>query len=199
MNWKWYIPLLVVVFAFAGMTNQQSALDANQEILIEFSEIEVDDLMTDDVISDITAQLKALGADNIRISKLPFGRLKIHYYSALDVSEVQEILNYSEFISAKNESDGKSDKIPSEENHSYNIAVVKILKEAELPLQGTTVDIIRLQDNFVKPKLIASGILPSFTAEFSITAPDERILTEEIKHPSEFLKSLPEIRAGPFV
>lgn len=199
MNWKWYIPLLVVVFAFAGMTNQKSAQHPNQEILVEFSEIEVDDSRAEAVISEITSHLKSLGAENIRISRLPQGKLKIQYFSTLDVSEVQDILDYSDIISTKNGVADKSDKTPSQENHTYNIAVIQIQKDADKPFHGTTVDILRLQDNFVKPKLITSAFLVSIFKEFTPTVEREPFFTEKFEYTSQYIRVLPEIRAGPSV
>lgn len=198
MNWKWYIPLLVVVFAFAGMSHQKSVVDTNQEIFIEFLESDLDEVATEVVISGVISQLKLLGAKNVRISKLLSGKLKIQYYSTLDASEIKK--NLDDNISEENKSKSGNDSFPSSKSENFSIAVVKIQKNIGLnkSATGTLIEVNRLQDIFLKPKLISGAFFNLLYIKEEISISDGIICSKEIEHFNNFFKTLPEIRAGPF-
>lgn len=196
MNWKWYIPLLIVVFAFAGTANQDLEVNPNQEISIEFLNSDIDEIVAEDVISDISFRLESLGAKNVRITKMPQGKLKIVYFSTLDISEIKDLLRDKELFASE---ENQTPDFPLEKTNTYNIAISSIQKfsDSDNSLNGVLIEINRFQDNFVKPKLISGGdfIRPDFFVEYE--SESLSISTEPTIIISDFSDELPEIRAGP--
>lgn len=87
----YYFSGLLLVLAFFGFGSERTAVP-NQEIVIQFSDVEVTLEETQDAITAVKGQLETLAATNIRLQELGKGTLKITYYSTTDVSQVRELL-----------------------------------------------------------------------------------------------------------
>ncbi len=89
-NW-YYFSGLFLVLAFFGFGSERTAVP-NQEIVIQFSDVEVTLEETQDAIAAVKGQLETLAATNIKLQELGNGTLKITYYSTIDISDVRELL-----------------------------------------------------------------------------------------------------------
>lgn len=92
MEKKWYFGALITAFAlFVGI--QQQNLVPNQEIVLEFSDIEVTSLEAQNAIAIVKKQLKSIGVQHTTISKnLKEGKLTITYYSDANVAYIKKML-----------------------------------------------------------------------------------------------------------
>ncbi len=203
MNWKWCIPTLIIALAFFGISVEQSA-SPNQEIVVQFdaSSVGVDEAQL--AISEITNQLKAIGVNDVQISELLDGKLKVTYYSTIDVSVIKNLFQKQDKLhfgdTAFNEKDGSS-KIPFNTNsNTYKLDVIKIQKDfgSDLGLHGLPTEIKSLKDQYVNP-IVSLG-----TAEiyFSLKHSIESVVRENY-HDAVLLidntsHKIPEVRAGPF-
>jgi len=91
MKNKWYISALIFVLAIVGINLEQVSVP-NQEIVLQFIDVEVSLHETQDVIALVKSQLEAVAVDNIKIQDLGNGTLKITYYSDIAVSEIKKIV-----------------------------------------------------------------------------------------------------------
>src|SRR5690554_2884703 len=92
VNWRWYIPILVIVLAFFG-TGLGPSMHPNQEIVVRFESQSVNATEAQRAVSQITSQLKTIGATHVHASELYDGKLKVTYYSTIDVSVIKDLLD----------------------------------------------------------------------------------------------------------
>ena len=94
MNAKWYIGTLIIILAFIGLNQEQTKV-ANQQILMQFPELEMTSGSThDEALATITKKLEVLGIADIEIVKEGDTQLSIRYYSAIDAQSVGEFLSH---------------------------------------------------------------------------------------------------------
>ena len=203
MNWKWYIPLLVVILAFGSAGLKQPTTGPNQEIVVWFYTDAVHDAAAQDVIADISHQLEVLGAKDVRISKMSDGSLKILYYSSLDVAVVKKALHENSGLPASDES------FPKNENPLafridgsygfYNIDVVKIQEDANQlnSFQGVMVEVSWHLDNSWKPKKTPNAMLWVSNFETDIEDTNYAPYLKDFYWLKETSYLIPEVRAGP--
>lgn len=203
VNWKWYIPLLVVVLAFVSAGMKQSATDPNQEIVVQFYTDVVSDGATQDVISDISHQLELLGVQDVRISKMSDGSLKIVYYSTLAVSVVKKTLR------EKNRLPIHSDTFPQGENPFelpvdggygyYILDVAKIQNDVnnDTSVQGVMVEVNVLLDQPIKPKKTSQAVIWIFDYASESKKTNDAPFLEGVNRVDKTSYLIPEVRAGP--
>lgn len=92
MNLKWFYGTLFVLLAVLGVKMDRAML-SNQEIVVQFTEEGFSEDKAQQAIAEVKGQLQEVGVENIQISKLNDGGLKITYYSDLAVSEIQQVLS----------------------------------------------------------------------------------------------------------
>jgi len=93
MNSKWYISTLIVVLAFLGLSQEQAKL-ANQQIVLQFTDVELTSVSTrDDALAMVTEKLEAFGIVNIEIVENDDAQLSIRYYSDIDALGIREFLS----------------------------------------------------------------------------------------------------------
>ncbi|GAB5401177.1 MAG: hypothetical protein Aureis2KO_27620 [Aureisphaera sp.] len=129
MNSKWYFGALFVVLTFLGIGLEQTNTP-NQEIIVQFDNDNVTTEEAQQAIAIVREQLQLLGAENIKIGPSAQGKLKITYYSQIDVDSIKEILSeddpfelgYNSFA----DNDGKSEFPSTFELFSYKLNVNEI-------------------------------------------------------------------------
>jgi len=205
VNWKWYIPLLVVILAFASAGIKQTATGPNQEIVVWFYTDAVHDAAAQDVIADISHQLELLGAKDVRISKMADGSLKILYYSSLDVAVIKKALRENNGLPTSNHTFPKSQNpidYPIDGGYGfYNIDVVKIQDETypQNTFQGVTVEVSWHVDNSLKPKKTSNAMLWVFDYETDLENTNYALFLKDFYWIKETSYLIPEVRAGPIV
>lgn len=94
MRTKIHIGILILVLTCLGVVSQQQTQKANQEIVFHFTNIEASSNEAQNTISVVKEQLYEIGVSNIKVSHQDNGKLKISYYSDVDVANVKaELFN----------------------------------------------------------------------------------------------------------
>lgn len=201
---RWCISTLIFTLTLFGAISQQQIEVPNQEIVLQFTDVELTSEGAKHTIAIVKAQLLELGVENIKVKAQQNGKLKISYYSDAEISSIKRnfaknnniVLDYS----ATNQDEDPS-KFPSEENSiSYNLAVYEIQKNSDSGwgFDGTFVlDVEVKSDRFLDPNLyfLVSGLDCRNTNSIARVAYRvRRNITIEI---GEALHSKPEVRAGP--
>ncbi|GAA4279262.1 hypothetical protein [Aquimarina mytili] len=132
MKKKWYFGILITALAVLVVIQRQTVVP-NQEIVLEFVNIEVTSQEAQNAIANVKKQLQSLGVKNTVISKeLENGTLKIAYYSDEDVEFIKKTLSAGQNVALdhvfydQNEDDNQ---FPLNKNSKdYNLDVYEIQK-----------------------------------------------------------------------
>lgn len=202
VKWRWYFTGIIVALAFFGISFEQSAAP-NQEIVVQFNAGSISAGEAQQAISEITSQLKAIGVADVQISKLLDGKLKVTYYSTIDVNVIKNLFNKQDKLhfgdTAFNEKDSSS-KIPfSSDSNTYKLDVLKIQNDfgSDLGLHGLPVEVKSLKDQSLNP--IVSLDTPE--TDFVFKQGFERVVFKNYRDASLLIDNtshkIPEVRAGP--
>ncbi len=204
MRAKWYVSTLIIVFSLLGIFREQISVP-NQEIVLEFeyNKITTDDV--EDVIAAVKKELHTLGADNINVGKQEDGKLRITYYSDVNVVNVKKILSEAEvpgLVDIPFNQDQEDEKFPSTGDHTagYNLNVYEIQKDIDGSgdLNGTLVTELKHEyDRSTHPNLYF----------FKIEDDDRDHILEVIYKVRRTIAiaigtishNVPDVRAGPIV
>ncbi|WP_108867068.1 hypothetical protein [Aquimarina aquimarini] len=135
MKKKWYFGTLITALALL-VAIQQQALVPNQEIVLEFVDIEVTSLEAQNTIEIVKKQLQSIGVERTRISKgLANGKLTIAYYSDADVEDIKKILSEEQNVALDHifyGEDNEDSQFPLDKNSKdYNFDVYEIQKSTD--------------------------------------------------------------------
>ena len=160
MNVKSYVSALIIALTLLVVAQQQITMP-NQEIVMQFTDDEVTSDEALNAIEIVKNQLLNIGADNIQVRDIEDGKLKIIYYSDVDVASIKNILSKEKKLELGYTSQAEnSTKLPSDdESNSYNFDVFEIHKgsEGEWDFEGTYVLELKPEgDRFSNSKVFAS-------------------------------------------
>lgn len=203
MNWRWYITGILIALAFCGAGLEESTMDPNQEIVVRFSTNSISANEAKKAISEITTQLKSIGVEDVHVSEVVDGKVKVTYFSTLDVVVIKNLLySYNKLDlgdTAFNEKNGSS-KFPfSDNSNTYKLEVVKIQTDpgSDIGFQGLLVEVNSFADQYLKPRMSLA------TSEINFTPKDNFESVDPIIYPNVpvlityFEHKIPEVRAGP--
>lgn len=202
MNVRWYIPVLIIILAAFGVSLEQATLP-NQEIVVEFNTENVSAYEAEQAITSITSQLKSIGVENIVVSEIQGGKLKVTYFSTTDVAVIKNLFPKQNNLQLGNTDFNEKDTSPEIpfSNHSnvYKLDVIKIQKDygSDLGLQGLPVLVKTAKDQCL------SQIVLLGTAEtnFSLKQNFENVAFKNYRNVSFLIDitshKIPEVRAGP--
>ncbi|WP_157417879.1 hypothetical protein [Aequorivita capsosiphonis] len=203
MNWRWYITGVIVALAFFGMSLGQSTTNPNQEIVVRFNAASINSDEVQLAIADIRSQLKSIGIENVHVSEIVNGKLKVTYFSDKDVAVIKDLFLHQNKLqlgdTAFNEKEGPS-KLPFNKNsNTYKLDVIKIQQNpnSDVGFHGTLVDIKSLNDQYLKPIVSLATSEVTFSLKYLIKReackiyPDIRLLINNSAY------KIPEVRAGP--
>ena len=203
VNWRLNITALLVALAFFGVSLEQSNTDPNQEILVQFNTDSISVLQAQRAVSDIKNQLKAIGVEDVQVSETSDGRLKVTYYSTIDVAVIKSLFfkhNKLRYGNSPLEGNDVPSKTPiGTDSNTYIVDVVKIQSDFnyDLSLQGVLVEVKAANDQYVKPKLSLDAssidIELRYTVESDLNS-GYRIISL-VEDNANY--KIPEVRAGP--
>lgn len=133
MKSKWFIGTLFFILALLGITRHQIEVP-NQEILVQFADNKVTLDVTQTTIAIVKKQLQNIGADNIQVKELGLGRLKITYYSNINVTRIEKILSEAKNLGLVN--------TPFEEEHESEDL------HLDQDLNGYKLDVSEIQNSY---------------------------------------------------
>lgn len=126
---KWHIFSFVLSFVLLGVIQQHHNPKANQEIVVQFSDLENSESDSEKSLSKITRALELIGADGIAINSNKKGFYNIVYYSEKTVKTVKQKLSEYVKVGFKNSSNKKQ----KHSEYDYNLDVFKIRKDDTTP------------------------------------------------------------------
>jgi len=153
MKAKWYLSAFIVILTFLGVSQQQFSV-SNQEIVVQFANDEVTLLETQNTIAIVKEQLQAIGVDNIKVYEEANGKLKITYFSDVDVASIKKIfskdkdvnLSYASLFLGETTPDFPANK----KSNRFKLDVFEILKanDAEGDFNGFALELKPESDRF---------------------------------------------------
>ncbi len=185
------------------MSLGQSTINPNQEIVVRFNTALIDSDEVQQAITTIKGQLQSIGVDDVQVSELSNGKLKVTYFSTKEVSVIEDLFlqhNKLQLGDSDSRSTNGSSEFPFSENATiYKLDVVKIQQDysAEAGFQGTLVTFKWAKDQYVKPIFLLTAALPDFDLKYNIksggvkTHPNISLLINTSAY------KIPEVRAGP--
>lgn len=157
---KWYISTFIIILTILGTVCEQQITVPNQEIVLEFTDVELTSEVAQNTIAIVKKQLQDIGVENIQVSEQESGTLKITYYSDADVESIKKSFskeNRLDIAFVSHNQKDKSAEFPFDENTiSYNLNVFEIqnVNDAEWDFNGIVVPEIKSKsDRFFEPNL----------------------------------------------
>ncbi|WP_299442281.1 hypothetical protein [uncultured Aquimarina sp.] len=204
MKKEWYFRILITAFALLVVMQQQTVVP-NQEIVLEFTDIEVTSLEAQNALSIVKKQLESIGVKNTRISEeLHNGKLKIAYYSDADVESIKRILSEEQHVSLDHvfyDQNTTDNQLPLDKNPTnYNLDVYKIHKSTDIDTDFNGIYVLEIKQEQDR----ASGSYAySFVAENNTNNTDGLVNVAQKVNRSIVIAidntsyKIPEVRAGP--
>ncbi len=200
MKKKWYFGILLTAFALLVVMQQQTVVP-NQEIVLEFANVEVTSLEAQKAITIVKKQLQSIGVKNTKISReLKNGKLTIAYYSDADVAFIKRVLSKEQHLGLDHivyDQNQKDDQFPIDENpNDYNLDVYEIQKSTDVDFDGSFVLEIKQKQN----RNFSSY---NFVSVIDINEVDRLIKIAQKVHTDIAIaidntsRTIPEVRAGP--
>ena len=204
MKKKWYFGILITTLALLVVVQQQTVVP-NQEIVLEFVDIEITSVEAQNTIAIVKKQLQSIGVKNIRISEeLNNGKLKIAYYSDVDVEHIKKIFSKEKNVALDHafyDNNKEKDSFPLHDNSKkYNLDVYEIQKDTDLDsgFIGKYVLEVKHEQNGY-----SGSNTYSFVSEADINYIDRLIKVAQKVNANIAItidntsRNIPEVRAGP--
>lgn len=201
VNWKIYPSLLIIALAFFALGSKPTALNPNQEIVVKFSSESISDSHIKEAVSEVTDQLLAIGIEDFHVSEIAGNKLKVTYYSSVDVELIKKLLIKHQDLAFAGSEDSQYPEIPFKKRpFHYQLEVVKISPEfnSGTGFQAVLVDLKSGNNQYLKPNLAVSLIAFSI-AESIIQSSSSELYSKPYLLPKKIPVKLDQDRAGPFV
>jgi len=200
MNAKWCFSVLVAILTLFGV-NQHQTSAPNQEIVVQFANVQINSDDAQKAITNVKLQLQLLGADNIQVREGLDGILKISYYIDSDVASIKKQLadNNAQLGFAHKSQGEKPLEFPiNGESYAYNLDVFEIQTsfDTDLDLQGIAVVELKSENHrFFNPNGYAS--IQEIDQTESIVKIAFKVNTHIAIAIDNTSHKIPEVRAGP--
>ena len=204
MNSRWYISILIITLTFLGsIASTQQIAAPNQEIVLQFSSINVSAEDTQKAITSVRQQLEIAGVNDIQVQTLEDGQLKISYYSNSDIDSIKDLLsNKCNLELGYVSHDNNQSTRPSEEKTiAYNFEVYEIQQGDDVSeLEGKLALETKVEDDRIfNPNLLVSAVEIDSDAKENIEKVAYKLCrTVSITIDNNSYK-IPEVRAGPTI
>lgn len=132
MRTKWYFGALIVLISFLGIYQNRTS-EPNQEIVLQFTDVDVTSDEALCAIQEVTSQLEFIGADAVQVKQLQNGKVVISYYSSDDVNQIKTLLSDDDSLQI-GYANTSGDKTPlNDESKTYKFDVFEIHKANDQP------------------------------------------------------------------
>ncbi len=132
MKAKWCISTLIFIFTLLGVASHQQAPVPNQEIVLQFAQLEGSSNQAKNTITIVKKQLQIIGVNNIQVEEQAAGSYKISYYSNTGVAHVKKILSEEKELALGKVSTDEHEKPAKSSSKkqaaAYNLDVFEIQK-----------------------------------------------------------------------
>lgn len=204
MKKKWCFGILITALTTLVVIQRQTVVP-NQEIVLEFVDIEVSSLEAQNAITVVKKQLESIGVKNTRISKgLKDGKLKIAYYSDVDVEYIKRILSEAQNVQLGHvfyDQNKEDNPFPLDKNSKdYNLDVYEIQKSTDSNTDFNGKYVLEIKQQYDRD---SSNYTYSFFAVIDVddinglAAVTQKVNVNITIAIDNTLHNIPEVRAGP--
>jgi len=200
---RWCISVLIFSLTLFGVVSQQQILVPNQEIVLQFEDVDLTSKQTENTVAIVKQQLQNLGAENIQVLSLENGKLKITYFSDSEVASIKETFseenNLVLHLTSQSQEEDSSSFPFEESNINYNLDVYEIQngQDSEWGFDGAIgLELEPKSDRFLDPNNLSNKHIGCQYEDYLIQVAYKirREITIQISDP---LHTIPEVRAGP--
>ena len=197
---RWCISVLIFSLTLFGVVSQQQVVVANQEIVLQFEDVDLTSEQTENTVANVKQQLQNLGAEKIQVLSQGGSKLKITYYSDADISSIKETLAKEHSLALQVTTQDKTSNFPFEDDHvSYNLDVYEIQQGqySGWDFDGAiTLKAEPKSDRFLDPNNLTVENF-GYHYEDNLIKLAYRIRREITIQIGDPLHTIPEVRAGP--
>jgi len=199
MKTKWYLGALIIILTFLGISQEQYSVP-NQEIVLQFTNDEVSSDEAQDAIAIIIEQLESIGINDTQVRDEE-GKLKITYYSDIDIASVKKTLSEDNTLELDYTNYNQNDSKPpiDENSNNYQLDVYEIQEGNDLESDSNkyALEFKTENDRFFTPNVYVSVESTQVKEKNKI----EYIAYNTYKNSAiaieNTLRKIPEVRAGP--
>lgn len=201
MKTKWYACALLSIFIFLAAIQENTCVP-NQEIVLEFVNLNTTEKDIDKTIFNVTERLVEAGASNINVQETENGALKISYFSIVNVANIKKKLLKNNVLDGNdNPFKDQEENYPLSDNESnYNINVYELSQESEISdFDGNSILEIKYDSHrYTNTQTFASinTILENKANNLFKIA--YRLNKKRLIIADNTSNKIPEVRAGPF-
>lgn len=198
MNVKPHIFIFILILTFLGVASQQQESVVNQELVLNFEDVQITSQEAQSTISTVKDELELLGVDNIQVKSENQGKLIITYYSHVDVVSLKKILSEKQNLKLQYPQDNQ--QIPSGDKQiGYDFDIYEINNGYDLDSGFDRCILVEKSQNerYIDPN--------TFLTTTIINVRNDNTLKETLhiwKYIEASISNLsyafPEVRAGPF-
>ncbi len=199
MNSKWCFSVLIAILTLFGIQQSQVTLP-NQEIVVQFTDVDISSDEAHNAIAQVKSQLQLLGADNIQVQEGFHGILKISYYSDSDVESIKKVLTDKRAINLDYAQQNQDEKSSENNTNAYNLDVYEIIDASNTDWDIEGISIVELKSEnhrFFNPNIYTS--VETIDNRDRITRIALKVNTHIALAIDNSSFRIPETRAGPLV
>ena len=206
MKKTWYFGALILIFTLLGV-NQNRISEPNQEIVLQFSDVEITSEEVQSAIADVKKQLHTIGVDAFKVQELKDGQLKISYYSTAHISSIKDVLSKGSklkigFSSTHDDGNTSNNSSKNKKSKTYKFDVYEIQKsnDSKSGFDGKYVINIKQDfDRFYNPNIfVLHNHLDTKNENASVKVAFKVFKNIAIAI-DDTSGNIPEVRAGPSV
>jgi hypothetical protein len=202
MQTRGYFSILLVVLALIGISWEHTS-KPNQEVVVQFNTEDVSCDETQNTIALVKLKLQGIGVENIQVVEEAGGRLKITYYSNVDVAVVKSIISDGEKLSLSDVSlfeNEEQSKLPSNDDSvSYKLNVSELHQSTDFDVDGDgfILELKSNHDRYVPPVVFYTNSQIDFRRKNTIERVAYRLHRKTALLIDNASHNIPEVRAGP--
>jgi len=201
---KWYFGILTTAWALLVMV-QQNTVVANQEIVLEFANVDINSPEAQRAIALVKNQLRTIGVKNPQLSQeFKNGKLKITYYIDSHIASVKRILSATQSITfdlvlqRPNEEESPTNEKDSKE---YTLTIYEVQKRTDRGsnfIVNQVLELHKQQDEQPIFDTYHTRVIGSIENSLSTLQTVQKIGRSGVLVFDHNFPIFPEIRAGPF-
>lgn len=202
MNLKGYLSTLIIILSLFGI-NWEPATVPNQEIVVQFDDGEISFDKAQSALTAVKQRLELIGVKNIRVVEASDGRLKITYFSDVDVADVKRILAEGHELFVASISFDKEEipiENPSKDDvfgYELNVCEIENFSDIHFDLNGYILEPVPDTNNSVVPAQFTVAGENRFEPRSHIDRVAFSVYEERALQINNASYIIPEVRAGP--
>lgn len=197
MRTKWYFGALIVLISFLGIY-QNRTTEPNQEIVLQFADVNITADEAQSAIVKVKAHLQALGANAVTVQQLQAGEIKISYYSTVAAQNIKNLLANDTSLHLGYTK--QATNTPSKQSKDYKFDVFELYKSnpADSGFGGKHVlNTKQDYDRFFKPNVYALIVILDLPKNTLFIEEAFKVFKSIAWSINKFTGSTHHVRAGP--